>query len=324
MKKNKRVLIIGGAGFFGYHLIVKLLNYDYTIDIIDNLEKTKKKKDASLNKLLKNRNVKLIEIDLSNNINLKKFSKNYNFIFNFAAILGVKNVINNSFQVLKKNIQIHINSLKILEINKNAHYFFTSTSEVYAGSLEKKLLEFPTKESNTLALHDLNNKRSSYMLSKIYCESLCNHFKGNITILRPHNIYGPRMGMSHVVPQIFAKFFSNKKNFVAYSPNHSRTFCYINDFIEFIFILMNGRNRKKFDTFNVGNPNDEILIKDLVIKIGKILNLRKTIIWKNDNHDSPKRRKPSIIKLSNITKYKPKYNLEKGLKLTLEWYKNYE
>jgi len=320
LKKNKKVLIIGGAGFFGYHLLIKLLNYNYVIDIIDNLEKTKKKKDPALNYLLNNRRVKLVKIDISKNLNLKMFSKNYDFIFNFAAILGVENVINNSFRVLKKNIQIHLNSLKILEVNKDAHYFFTSTSEVYAGSLEKKLLKFPTKESNLLALQDLNNKRSSYMLSKIYCEALCNHFKGKITILRPHNIYGPRMGMSHVIPQIFNKFFSNKKNLVAYSPNHKRTFCYINDFIEFIFILMNRRDQKRFDTFNIGNPNEEILIKKLVVKIGKILDSKKKIIWKIDNHDSPKKRKPSIIKLINITKYKPKYNLEKGLELTLEWY----
>ena len=323
MKNNKKVLIIGGAGFFGYHLLKRLLKYNYYVDIIDNLEKIKKK-DVLLNELLKNKNVKLIKIDISKNLSLRKFSRNYNFIFNFAAILGVENVINNSFKVLKKNFLIHINSLKILEINKNAHYFFTSTSEVYAGSLEKKLLQFPTKETNLLALQDLSNKRSSYMLSKIYCEALCNQFKGNITILRPHNIYGPRMGMSHVIPQIFKKFFLSKNSFFAYSPNHKRTFCYIDDFIEFIIILMNKKDRKKFDTFNIGNPNDEISIKNLVIKIGKILGLRKKIIWKNDNHDSPKKRKPSISKLTKISGYKPKFKLERGLELTLEWYQKYE
>ena len=67
-------------------------------------------------------------------------------------------MINNSYSVLTDNLQIHINSLKILENNKNAHYFFTSTSEVYAGSLENKLLKFPTKEDNILALQDLNNR----------------------------------------------------------------------------------------------------------------------------------------------------------------------
>ena len=69
---------------------------------------------------------------------------------------------------------------------------------------------------------------------------------------------------------------------------------------------------------------EEILIKDLVYKIGKILNMKKKIIWKDDNHDSPKKRKPSIKKLINLTGYKPKYNLENGLKLTLEWYRKYE
>ena len=193
---------------------------------------------------------------------------------------------------------------------------------MYAGSLENKLLN-SNKEDNIFVLQDLNNKRSSYMLSKIYCEALCNHLN-KITILRPHNIYGPRMGLSHVIPQIFKKFTSNRKKFIAFSPTHKRTFCYINDFIEFIFILMNKNDKKKFTTFNVGNPKEEILIKDLVYKIGKILNMKKKIIWKDDNHDSPKKRKPSIKKLINLTGYKPKYNLENGLKLTLEWYRKYE
>lgn len=319
----KKVLIIGGAGFFGYHLINKLLKYNYIIDVVDNLAKIKKK-DNSINQLIKNKKVNFFKLDLTKISNLKKFSKNYNYIFNFAAILGVEKVINNSYSVLTDNLQIHINSLKILENNKNAHYFFTSTSEVYAGSLENKLLKFPTKEDNILVLQDLNNKRSSYMLSKIYCEALCNHLNKKITILRPHNIYGPRMGLSHVIPQIFKKFISNRKKFIAFSPTHKRTFCYITDFIEFIFILMNKNDKKKFTTFNVGNPNEEILIKDLVLKIGKILNLKKKIIWKDDNHDSPKKRKPSIKKLINLTSYKPKYNLEKGLELTLEWYRKYE
>ena len=86
-------------------------------------------------------------------------------------------------------------------------------------------------------------------------------------------MYGPRMGLSHVIPQIFKKFISNRKKFIAFSPY--KTFCYINDFIEFIFILMNKNSKKKFTTFNVGNPKEEILIKDLVYKIGKILNMKK-------------------------------------------------
>ena len=52
------------------------------------------------------------------------------------------------------------------------------------------------------------------------------------------------MGLSHVIPQIFKKFISNRKKFIAFSPTHKRTFCYINDFIEFIFILMNKNDKK--------------------------------------------------------------------------------
>ncbi len=316
---KKKVLIIGGAGFFGFHLSKKLLENKYKVDIIDNFSK-KSLRDKDFTKLLKNKNCKLFKQDFTKKVNIKLFKKNYSHIFNFAAILGVNKVINSPYKVLLNNILIHSNFLKLLNVNKNAHLFYTSTSEVYAGSLKRNLLKFPTKESNILVLDDLNNKRSVYMLSKIYCESMCHHFVKKVTILRPHNIYGPRMGNVHVIPQLIEKLL--KKNFSekAYSPNHKRTFCYIDDFINYIYILMNSKNIKKFSTFNVGNPYEEITIKKLLEKIKKILKVNKKFEWVKDNHSSPTRRIPSINKIIKITKYKPQNDLNIGIQKTIRWY----
>lgn len=316
---KKKVLIIGGAGFFGFHLCKKLLEKNFKVDIIDNFSK-KNSQDRYFLKILKDKNCKFYKQDFTKIIDIKKFKKNYSFIFNFAAILGVKKVIDNPFDVLKENILIHINSLEILKINKNSHFFFTSTSEVYAGSLIHNFLRFPTKEDNILALDKLNNKRSVYMLSKIYCESMCHHFSEKITILRPHNIYGPRMGNSHVIPELIQKILNNSLTEKAYSPDHKRTFCYIDDFINFILHIMNSKSKKKYDTFNIGNPYEEISIKDLFNKLTKIMRTKKKILWLNDRHHSPKRRKPSITKIQKLTRYKPYHNLNIGLQKTIEWY----
>lgn len=316
---KKRVLIIGGAGFFGYHLSQKLLENNYEIDIVDNFSK-KLSKDSDLIKLLKNKSCRLYNKDFTKNINPLIFKKNYLFIFNFAAILGVRKVIDNPYKVLTNNILIHINSLKVLKFNKKAHFFFTSTSEVYAGSLANNLIKFPTKEKNILTLDKLNNKRSVYMLSKIFCESLCNHFSEKITILRPHNIYGPRMGNSHVIPQLIKKLLSSNAVEKAFSPGHKRTFCYIDDFINFVYLIMTSKNNNRFDTFNIGNPDEEITIKKLLQKIKKKLKSNKKLLWIKDNHSSPKKRIPSITKVLKITKYKQKNSLDIGLKKTIDWY----
>ena len=93
------------------------------MDIIDNFSK-KNSQDRYFLKILKDKNCKFYKQDFTKIIDIKKFKKNYSFIFNFAAILGVKKVIDNPFDVLKDNILIHINSLEILKINKNSHFFF--------------------------------------------------------------------------------------------------------------------------------------------------------------------------------------------------------
>ena len=73
-----------------------------------------------------------------------------------------------------------------------------------AGSLSAGLLKFPTKEKQLIALSKFDNSRSTYMLSKIYGEAMC-HFSNLLIIIRPHNIYGERIGMSHVIPELIRK-----------------------------------------------------------------------------------------------------------------------
>ena len=85
----------------------------------------------------------------------------------------MQNVSSNPSQVLEKNVLLQIESLKIAKLQKNLKKFvFSSTSEVYSGSLNKNLLKFPTPENNILCLNDLDNPRYTYMLSKIYGDAL--------------------------------------------------------------------------------------------------------------------------------------------------------
>jgi nucleoside-diphosphate-sugar epimerase len=317
MKSKKKVLITGGAGFIGFHLSKKLLSEGFKVDLIDNLSRGKK--DLELNKLLKSKNAKFKNVDLSQSINLK--NKNYDYIFHLAAIVGVKNVIENPSNVLKKNIKLLMNLLEFSSKQKSIkRFFFLSTSEVYAGSLKNKLLKFPTNEKNILSLENLGNKRSTYMLSKIYGEALC-HFSGvPFTILRPHNIFGERMGMSHVIPELTMKILKKDKNLTVYNYNHKRAFCYIDDAIEMIIKIM--YSKKTLDrTYNLGDPRKEISISELAKKIIKILKKNKKIKFKKLNNFSPTRRLPSMRSLSRDINLKFKSSFDFNLLKTVEWYK---
>ena len=243
-----KFLVIGGAGFLGLNLVKKILeNNKNKVDLVDDFSRGKKYK--FFKKILKNKNIRLINLNFISEHISKKFGNNYDYIFNLAAIVGVKNVLKNPLEVLNKNISIQKNSIEICRNQKKLKRFiFFSTSEVYYASLKKKIIKFPTSEENILTFDSHNNPRSTYMLSKIYCEAMTGVSNVNYTIIRPHNIYGPRMGMAHVIPELIFKIDQTKSKKMNISNGQfRRTFCYVDDAVNMILSLMYSKKLiKKF------------------------------------------------------------------------------
>jgi nucleoside-diphosphate-sugar epimerase len=318
-----KVLITGGAGFIGYHLAKRLLKGDYQIDLVDNLSRGSM--DEEIKKILSNSKVRFFNIDLLQSSAFEKFDNDYNYIYHFAAIIGVSNILNKPYNVLKDNVLMLLNTISFAKRQSALKRFvFTSTSEVYAGTLQYFTLPIPTPESTPLALTDLSHPRTSYMLSKIYGEALCHHSALPFTIIRPHNIYGPRMGMAHVIPELLKKAYYAKEGskLDVFSVNHRRTFCYIDDCIEMIKLSAELRTCNR-QTLNVGNQSPEISIErlaNLIIKsVGKDLKINP----QPETPGSPSRRCPDMTKTFKLTGYKPKIEIEEGIKLTYEWYKKH-
>ncbi len=319
MKKQK-ILITGGAGFIGFHLAKKLKELGFEILIIDNFSRGKF--DKEFKKLIKSKNVNFKKTSFENEMKIKK--NNFDYIYHLAAIVGVKNVAKQPSLVLEKNVKLLISSIKFAKRQKNLkRFFFLSTSEIYAGTLKKKLLKFPTKENSILCLNDLSEDRSTYMLSKIYGEVLTHFSDLPYTILRPHNIFGPRMGMSHVIPEIIKKIFSKKKFIKVQNPKHTRAFCYIDDAVDMIVKIMNTKKTLN-KTYNLGDPRKEIKIETLVKKILKIIKSNKQLIFIRENlQKSPHRRVPSMHKLFSHINFKLKSSFDQSLSTTIQWYKNH-
>ena len=121
--------------------------------------------------------------------------------------IGVTHVMEKPYSVLYDNIRMLGNIIDLARRQSNLlKFFYASTSEIYAGTLKHFNLSIPTPEETPLAITDLSHPRTSYMLSKIYGEAMCQQASIPFTIFRPHNIYGPRMGMAHVIPEQLRKW----------------------------------------------------------------------------------------------------------------------
>ena len=318
----KKVLITGGAGFIGYHLANKLLESDYQIDLIDNFSRGVN--DSQLADLSQKNKINLIHADLLKDLTIDILGYDYAYIYHLAAIIGVQHVLKKPYDVLEKNFILLQNAFKIAKKQKKLERFvFASTSEVYAGTLDKYGLEFPTPESTPLTVNDLYEARTSYMLSKIYGETMCHHSDLPVTIIRPHNFYGPRMGLSHVIPELMKKVIDTDNGLVdVYSVNHKRTFCYIADAVQMIQLLA-GSSQTIGESYNIGNADEEIMMSELALKIIELTGKNVSINSLPATSGSPERRCPSIDKLREVVNYTKNYPLAKGLQKTFDWYNTY-
>jgi UDP-glucose 4-epimerase len=316
-----KILITGGAGFIGYHLACELSSKpENEVHIVDNFSRAVK--DNYLNKLLERSNVKSFEIDLLDENSLNILERDYEYIYHLAAIIGVKHVLQNPIVVLKNNVILLMNILDFaLQCVNLKRFLFASTSEVYAGTLRYFSLPIPTPEDTPLTVNALKEGRTSYMLSKIYGEALCQHSGLPYTIFRPHNFYGPRMGMSHVIPELTKKAYEalDGDSIEVFSVDHKRTFCYIDDAVHYL-VLIAEKLECEGKVYNIGSQEPEISIGEVAKIIIKAVQKNLKIEAKESTTGSPSRRCPDISRIVNDTGYKPKVSLEDGVNRTVSWY----
>mgnify|MGYP001265771143 CR=1 FL=1 len=304
LKNKNKILVVGGTGFIGYHLIKKLIKLKFDVDSIST---KKPKKTRRVEK------VKYILSDISNKTKLLKNIKTpYEFVVNLGGhvnhtnklktynshYLGCKNIIQT---LIKKNIQIK----KFVQIGSCVEY----------GRINS-----PQKESTKI---NKNNLKSTYGKSKLKSSLfLLSYFKKYnfpCTILRLYLAYGPKQDFNRFLPVII-KSCLNKKKFACSEGNQLRDFTHIDDVTNAIVkSLFNKKTNGQIINIGTGNP---IKIKTVIERVRKITKGGKP------NYGAIKLRKDEIIKLYPSTKkakkilnWKAKTNFNKGLKRTINFYK---
>ena len=307
-----KILVTGGTGFIGSYMARHLSSRGHDVTICDN--NSRGVMDDSI------KNIKTIVCDLTKPQELKKLDTNYDCVYHFAAINGTDNFYKIPHLVLKVNTLANINILDWCLKHNIKKILSTSSLEVYAATPNKKI---PTDESVNLTIDDVYNSRYSYAGSKILGELLFLSYQNlglDIRIVRPHNVYGPRMGFNHVVPQVIERIYKKETPFRVYGPNQTRAFCYIDDAINAFELIMN--NPQCGGKIIHLGTNEETNILSLTKQLFKISNFNPKVKLVDPPKGSVKRRCPDVTFLENIG-YSPKISLQQGLTKSYNWYSEY-
>ena len=314
------VLITGGAGFIGLHLANRLVASGFSVCIADNFSRGMH--DEHLKRFLEKPKSSCIDIDLSDEKNVRDLGDHFHFVFHLAAIVGVKNVATKPYSVLTQNVELLRNVVSLSARQRDLkRLLFASTSEVYAGTLRHFDLPIPTPEQAPLGLTSLSESRTTYMLSKIYGEAMCLQSGLPVTIFRPHNIYGPRMGMAHVIPEQLSEIYRTKpgQEIRVASIDHTRAFCYVTDAVAMLEEMMKEESCVG-ETLNLGCENPEISIKDLVRICLDVTEADRRIVPLPPTTGSPVRRAPDMNLTHSYLKVRPTVSLREGIGRTWDWY----
>ena len=290
---KKTILITGASGFVGSFLKKKLVKKNFVIGL-----------DVFKDKY-KNKNYKFLKIDLIKNLYSKLNKFKVDIIIHLAAVSKdklFKEDIKNSYE---NNIISTLNLLKFAQIKKITNFVFASSEWVYGDHNKNKLLTEDTYINRSKV-------KSGYGISKLICEDLIiNSFNSNLiknyVILRFGIIYGPRLQPASVVEGLIKEILKDDRIIINGSAKTSRKFIYINDLVNGIIKSI---NLKKPAILNLGHTN-LVSIKQIIKIINNNLKFNKKYIIQNPSQ--PVIRNVSSNLAKNILKWKPKYNIQKGI-----------
>jgi UDP-glucuronate decarboxylase len=314
---QKHILVTGGAGFIGYHLCTALLEQT-PHDVIGLDSLIRGKKDRFIEDLRRKHRDRFSFVTEPMQAALPKLR--VDTVFHLAAINGTKYFYEMPYALFRNNVLATLDLLDYYK-DKQVRVLYSSSGEVY-GDTDPVI---PTPETTRVGFKDVSNPRWSYGGSKLMGElALINAASTNPglqwVVFRLHNVYGPRMGYEHVVPEFLKRMLDGEDPMVIKNPDDTRAFSYVSDACDAMIRLLNCEEANG-QIVNVGNA-EEITVWDLAQKTAALFyDPGKLKRGKNRDIGSPPRRCPDITKLVKLTGFKPQVDLESGLRKTYEFYK---
>ena len=306
-KDRKRILVTGGAGFVGSHLVDKLMLQGHEVTVVDNFFTGRKR---NLEHWIGHENFELKNHDVVEPLFIE-----VDEIYHLACPASPPHYMYNPIKTIKTST---LGTLHMLGLAKRvgAKVLLASTSEVY-GDPE----EHPQTESYWGHVNPIG-PRACYDEGKRVAETMCfaykNQEKVEIRIARIFNTYGPRMHMAdgRVVSNFILQTLENKPITIYGKGDQTRSFQYVSDLVNGLVALMNS---EVSSPVNIGNP-DEHTILEFAQLVKKMTNSSSDIVHKEAATDDPRKRKPDITIAHRELNWQPQVSLSLGLEKTIKYF----
>lgn len=306
-----RVLVTGGAGFIGSHLVDRLLDEGHHVVSMDNFVTGKAENFAHH---AGNPKFEFIRHNVSNYIYV---AGELDWVMHFASPASPPDYLDLPIQTLKVNSLGTHNTLG-LALAKNARYFLASTSEVYGDPEVHPQTEAYWGNVNPIG------PRGVYDESKRFAEAItmAYHQKHNLNtrIVRIFNCYGPRLRMDdgRVISNFISQAIKDKPLTIYGDGSQTRSFQYVSDLVDGIRRMMEADFHLPI---NLGNPNEKTVLEVAHI-IKELTGTKSELVMKELPTDDPKRRLPDISRAKEVLGWQPQVELNDGLTKTISWFES--
>ncbi|MDP9794602.1 UDP-glucose 4-epimerase/UDP-glucuronate decarboxylase [Catenuloplanes nepalensis] len=315
-----KALLLGGAGFIGLHLARRLVASGHEVTIVDDFSRGRE--DAFLSDVRSSPLVDVVSGDLTDPAVWAALpAEGWDQIYLLAAVVGVRNVEKDPARVVRVNT---LSAMHLLDwVAPGSRVFFASTSEVYAGGVDAGIVPVPTPENIPAQISDVTAPRFAYAVSKLLGEAAFIHTSRargfDAVVGRFHNVYGPRMGADHVIPEMSLRALSHEEPFAVPGADQFRAFCHVDDAVSAILLLMASPGAPG-QIVHIGNDREETNIGDLAKLVLRVAGTSATLAPSDAPPGSVRRRCPDLTLLRSLTGYEPTVPLEEGVRTTFAWY----
>ncbi|WP_089155627.1 NAD-dependent epimerase/dehydratase family protein [Micromonospora sp. NBS 11-29] len=317
-----RALVLGGAGFIGLHLVERLAAAGHDVVLVDDFSRGRD--DERIAALRGSGAVDVLSADLTDPSSWPRLPRDVDQVYLLAAVVGVRNVEADPARVLRVNT---LTATHLVDwLHPGLRVFFSSTSEVYAGGVDAGLVPVPTPEDVPVMIADVASPRLAYAISKLAGEALLLHgarARGcPVVIGRFHNVYGPRMGADHVIPEMALRAMAGEDPFRIWGADQFRAFCHVDDAVEAVVRLM-ATPAADGQVVHIGNDSEQTNIGDLAKLVLRLTGLAPAVRHLPAPPRSVGRRCPDLSRLRQLTGFEPSVPLEEGVRRTLDWYRTW-